>query len=226
MRVPCESLPPLFLRFTGTLQHTATHCNTKIPCAMRITFRNPSRVHTAIHCNTRKRTKTYCNTLRNAARHSNTLQDTQHIDMCTMRTAIRTPFRIQTATNCNILHPIQERVCPRCSTCMCAWMEKFGERTLVCVVEYCSALQCVAVCCSVLQSVAVCCSLLQCVAMRCYSVLFQCVSDCCSILQYNAVCVEACCRDTNCSSENRYKIYTHIYTFIYIHVHTFIYTYV
>jgi len=102
--------------------HTATHCNTlqhKDTCAMRITFRNPSRVHTATDCNTQKRTKMYCNTLRHTARHSNTLQDIQHIDMCTMRTATRTPVRIQTATNSNILHPIQERVCPRCSTCVC-----------------------------------------------------------------------------------------------------------
>ena len=55
---------------TGTLQHTATHCNTPQHTA---THCNTPQ-HTAIHCNTLQHTATHCNTLQHTATHCNTLQ--------------------------------------------------------------------------------------------------------------------------------------------------------
>ena len=51
----------------GTLQHTATHCNTPL--------------HTATHCNTSQHTAKHRNTLQHTATHCKTLQQT-HMNTC------------------------------------------------------------------------------------------------------------------------------------------------
>jgi len=78
-----------------SLQHTATHCNT--------------RQQSAAHCNTLQHTATHCNTLQHTATHCNTLQHTaayicliQSRDLAAAPKAQRTsPQHI--ATHCNTL---------------------------------------------------------------------------------------------------------------------------
>ena len=103
---------------SGTLPHTATHCNTlqhtycddddhsHYGCVAACTVvtllvRCNALQHTATHCNTLQNTATRCNTLQHTASHSNTLQHTVSYCNTLHHTATHSITLQHTATHCN-----------------------------------------------------------------------------------------------------------------------------
>jgi len=114
----------------NTLQHTATHCNTL--------------QHTATHCNTQHRTSTNCKTLRHTATHYNTLHQTH---CCHTRTHTHLITIIHTQpipTHCNTLQH---------TTTHCNTLQHTATHcnTLHCTSTHCNALQRTVMQCNKLQ---------------------------------------------------------------------------
>jgi len=114
--------PKIFPR-DMTLQHTATHCNTRNgPSTLCNTRCSP----VIWHCNTLQRTSTHCNTLQHTATHCNTLQ----------RTATHCNTLQRTATHCNTLqhthwicNTLQYKMFPRDMTYLYVWHESLKWAT-------------------------------------------------------------------------------------------------
>ena len=87
----------------GTLQHTATRCNTALYCSTLSPRRSSSTFYTATHCNTLQHTATHCNTLQYTATHCSKPQNTATPCNTLQHPATHCNTPQHTATHCNTL---------------------------------------------------------------------------------------------------------------------------
>jgi len=146
--------------YCNTLQHTATHCNTRKTSHARLDVLTHVLQHTATHCNTLQHTHdivfTHVYGRRVNLKRLTCVCIRTFLDgYCSTVQGLLDWFEVDLGfTMC--IHT--QCVCGRTRDVLTPSL--WADCTII---TCCSALQDVTVCCSVLQCVAVCCSVLQCV---------------------------------------------------------------
>jgi len=142
--------------YCNTLQHTATHCNTRKTSHARLDVLTHVLQHTATHCNTLQHTHDIVFTHVYGRRGMTCVCIRTFLDgYCSTVQGLLDWFEVDLGfTMC--IHT--QCVCGRTRDVLTPSL--WADCTII---TCCSALQDVTVCCSVLQCVAVYCSVLQCV---------------------------------------------------------------